>query len=417
MNTPTAAPDRATDARDPYAQEVSLAQYVSVLWRHRLTLLAVPVLAVILSVAVSSVRSPTYEATSTLVVSPSKLGDEVNQNVSIGTYQAIVNNPSVVMEAMKKVGLDKPPHNLDVSDVQDNHLTVQAVQDTFVIRVRARLRTRELATNFADAMADQAVALARNLSQEDTVAARDTIKSQLDDTSRRLQDAEERLERYRKEADVESLGKDVDALLKERETLLSLQVGIGAERAKIAAITKELEGQDRVRNARRSTVTRPKEDSTTTTFRDELLDPYINPVHETLVQQLAEARAELAVLAQKESQVQRAVAPGSAGDRKLSELHARKAEISRLESEAKLARAVFDDISKRYEEARLQVAGRSPQLQAIGRAQGPREPVSPRMARDAVIAAALAFVVTAAVLLLYAAFSGALPRSGDPVGS
>ncbi len=63
-----------------YAEEVSLAEYVLVLWRYRLPLLVVAILAGILAFVVGWNRTPTYQASSKLLVSASKIGDGIQSH-------------------------------------------------------------------------------------------------------------------------------------------------------------------------------------------------------------------------------------------------------------------------------------------------------------------------------------------------
>ena len=134
-------------------------------------------------------------------------------------------------------------------------------------------------------------------------------------------------------------------------------------------------------------------------FRGELLDPYINLVHEMLQQQLSASRARLSGLERERVEVMRVVGANQAGVAKLSELCAKQ-------TEAALAKKAYEDVSTRYEQARLQVAGRSPQLQVIDLAVTPEQPTGPRVLRNTALATALTLMIASAIALLFAAVSG-----------
>ena len=390
---------RTAPASPVYAEEVSLAEYVLVLWRYRLPLLVVAVLAGILAFVVGWNRTPTYQASSKLLVSASKIGDGI-QSISIGTYQAIVNSQTLVAETMDELGLTKPPHSLSVSEVMQRNVTVQVIPDTFIIQITARLTDPALAAGLANRMAERAVDASRRASQDDIVTARDTIKLQLDESRARLEEAEKKTETYRKEAHLEALQKEVDAMLEQRSRLLSLTIVIEAERARVKQTTEELTRQKPVRDYQRSLAPAPTSEAT---LRENLTDPYANPVYEVLEQRLTAARTSLAGLEREHAEISRATSLSAAGAKKLNELYVRKAEIDRLQSELELARKVYVDASSRYEAARLQVATRSAQVQVIDKAVPPTQPISPRVLRDTAAAIALSLVVASGAILLLAA--------------
>jgi polysaccharide biosynthesis transport protein len=65
----------------------------------------------------------------------------------------------------------------------------------------------------------------------------------------------------------------------------------------------------------------------------------------------------------------------------------------------KLAEKIYVDVATRYEQARLQVAGRSAQLQVVDRALGPEAPVSPRIAVNVSAAVVLTFSAIATLIV------------------
>ena len=97
-----------------------------------------------------------------------------------------------------------------------------------------------------------------------------------------------------------------------------------------------------------------------------------------------------------------------AGVAKLSELYAKQAELGRLQTEAGLAKKIYEEVSTRYEQARLQVAGRTPQLQVIDLAVPPAQRVGPRVLRNTVLAMALGLVIASGLALLLTAVTGEL---------
>ena len=391
-----------------YDHEVSLAEYLAVLWRYRLALLGVVVAAGAAALLVDWNRPRVYQANSRLMVSASKIGDAIPP-VSMGNYQAIVGSQSLASETLDELGLSKPPHNISAAEVMNVHLSVRAVPDTNVIQITTWFSDPAVAAEFANRLADKAVVLARDASRDDTITARDTIKIQVDELRGRLDDIERTLETYKKQANVDALRADVGALMYERGRLPSLAVAIEAERGRVRQITEELTKHEPVRNVRGATVPRtpaaePKAPSSgPPAIRQDLLDPYVNPVYEGLQQELAQSRAKLSALEKERAAVAQTTSGSAAASHKIQELYSSEAEIERLEMERDMARRAYIDTSTRYEQARLQVASRSANVQVIDKAAPSTSPVSPRIARDVAAAIAMSLIIASAAILLLTA--------------
>jgi uncharacterized protein involved in exopolysaccharide biosynthesis len=136
-------------------------------------------------------------------------------------------------------------------------------------------------------------------------------------------------------------------------------------------------------------------------------------VYEILEQQLSASRTKLTALERQRAEIVRATDLDAAGARKLNELYTKESRIDRLEREVTVYKQVYLDVFTRYEQARIQVAGRSAQLQVIDLAVPPRDPVSPRLLRDTVLAVGFSvFVGSAALLLVSAMGRGLRPTAG-----
>jgi uncharacterized protein involved in exopolysaccharide biosynthesis len=68
------------------------------------------------------------------------------------------------------------------------------------------------------------------------------------------------------------------------------------------------------------------------------------------------------------------------------------------------------DVSKRYEQARLQVAGRSAQLQLMDAALPPDRPVSRHVVRNTAFALVVGFMLTAIAALFLNGITSAIGR-------
>ena len=420
------------------------AVYLDALWRARWVILAGTLLAGLSSWAVSSWLPRQYEATAVVMVAPPKVGGAsmgTPSGIEVRNYRSYLENQSLSAQLIREFKLDAAPHLLTPARFLDNVLTVGDVRDSRLLEVRVKLREPQLAADVDNALALRAVELSRTVNQEEVVVARDIIKEQLDSARDRLTAARSAYEQGQKAAQVELLERDVDTLLEQQRDLRVVQVSIERERARLTKAEEELARQERVRDVRRAVGSLPgpvdrsptsREDGSLTSredrrptnredrsptsredrsteaplplpIRDALLDPYVNPVHEYLNQQVATGRTSVASL-EKEGDVLQRTLRGKGGQFPvLAELYRRKSEVDELEMQQELAEKIYVDVATRYEAARLQVAERSAQLQVLDKALPPERPVSPRMAQNVMAALVLAPSVLVTIIVLFEA--------------
>jgi len=418
MDNPPHPPVNAGDTFPD--DEIDLTKYVLGLWRYRLLVVLGTLLcgaAALVSVALAP-RS--YEATAKLMVSPPKTGaaGEVGSSVSMATFRSLIENQSLGGKIVEEFGLNKPPHGVTATELMTRIVAVEVVRDASVILVRVRLWDPELAAKVANRLAESAEQLARALSQEETVAARDIIGAQLDASKKRFDEAEARLESFKKVAQLELLQKDVDALLGQRGTLLALLVDIQTEKARLSQAEAQLATRDRLETLKRSIDTDPAAMEAMRKAGSEpgsvlplqLRNEFVNPVYESLDQVIATSRTRLAGLEKQRAELIDVRRLDRDQQAKLSLLYQQETTLSRLQTEHEIAREVYVDVSKRYEQARLQVAGRSAQLQLMDRALPPDRPISRHVVRSTVLASLTGLLLTAAAALGLDAFRRAAGR-------
>jgi uncharacterized protein involved in exopolysaccharide biosynthesis len=284
--------------------------------------------------------------------------------------------------------------------------------------VRVSLWDPDLAAKVANRLAAAAEQLAQQLNRDETLTARDIIKSQLDQTKSRLDQAETQLESFRKEAQLELLRKDVDAMLGQRGTLLALLVDIQAEKARLSQAEAQLAKRDRIDTLKRSIDTDPAAmealrrggSETGSVLTLQLRNESIDPVYEDLDKVAAESRTKLAGMEKQRAELIDVRKLDHDQQAKLSLLYQREMTLGRLQTESDIAKEVYIDVSKRYEQTRLQVAGRSAQLQLMDTALPPDRPTSPRVVRNTAIAVVLGFMLAVIGAIFLNGISTAVAR-------
>ena len=456
---PETAPSRLAPASGVDG-ETALAHHLHQLWRFRWLLVAGPLLAGAVAYGIALTLTPRFQATATIMVTPSKAGEQATApQPDVRSFRAFLANQSLAAEVVREFHLDAPPSRLTPQRFLASVLNIGDMRGTNLIGLEVTLSDPQLAARVANSMAERSVALSRSLEQREAVVARDFIKSQLDGARERLTQARDALSTYQRQAQVDLLEKKMDVLMSQQAELGQLAVDIQGERAYLRQAERDLAQQEPIRNVQRSVQlapgTRPEvppaqprvgvlahsNDRTTpglgpradgigpatdrpgdqaereprppvpvppvdTTapipprpqLRDALVDPYINPGYEMLHQDVMAVRSRLAQLEHKRDEILRSRAKGGqlAG---LAEYYTRKTAENELKMQQELAEKIYLDVATRYEQARLQIAARSAQLQIVDAALAPDRKVFPREKLIASAAMVLAFSVLAAAII------------------
>jgi polysaccharide biosynthesis transport protein len=394
----------------PAETEMDLVGFALAVWSQKWVVLGAGVLCALVAIGVGLMTPPTYEATVRLLVTPPKtaVAGDITPQVSVATYRALVENQSLASKTIAEFKLGEPPFNQSVDEFIRNSLSVETLRDTNVIVVKVRLRDAQLAAKVANRLAALAVDLSQRLNQEEILRARDTIQTQVDHSRQRLDSLQAGLEAYRKKVQIELLEQDVEAVLGERNGLLRLMVDIQAEKARLQAAEEQLAKRSRVETVTRSIAGSPAmmEAARETAGGDksvlglQMKEESLSTVYEELETMAAASRTYLSGLEREKAELIDVRKLDSTALAQLSRLYEAETALARRTLEYDLAKKVYEDVATRLEAARLQVVGRSAQLQAMDDALPPSAPVSPRIVRNT----AIAFAVGLALASLSALF-------------
>ena len=455
----TPAVQRLPPSPPPPSDEIDLLAYAAVCWRYRYVLLAATLLAGAVTYAVNRQIAPTYEVGFRLMATEPRLGNEPQREMSVVVYRELVESASQAAALLSEFGLDRPPHNLTPRRFLEDHVDVEVIRDSTIIRVAVRLKDRDLLVKLAQRYAERVVEMAQRLNTEGSDYTAQRIKLERDAALERLAISERAVKDFRQTAQIEVLQRDVDTMLERRPEALDLTVRIQGERARVQQAEAELANQQRVRTERRTvdalparpedeprppaqTRTEPGRPATPSgqaprphagaaepvvrgsgsaskpqpprteelNIRSEFLDPYVNPVYEALARDAADARSRLASLERQRSELVSRLKLDAPAAEKLTRLYELESALARLTREQDVARSAYLNAANKYEDARLQTSARSPRLSILDAALPPDRPVAPRSVRNTL--AAMLVALTLAVVAVIALDAARARRAG-----
>jgi len=408
-DTMTTAHRQTSEHSIPERESVDVREQFRLLLRHWPLIVACTAIGAIVAIVVSLVLKRTYAADAALAISRSKIGEGMSATDALSTanFRPLIESRAIASQIIKEFNLSAAPYWVSPNRFFSDVVEIEEVRNSSVILVHGRASDPGLVSQIVNRVAELGAETARLVSQQEALQARNDIKLQLDEAKARLDAAVQRLDAARTQAQLELVREDVDAALHQRGSLLTLQIDIETERARLARAEQELAKRHPLDTVRRTIDADPAlmEAARGTDGRSRDLlslqtkNEEVNPVYQDLDKQIASSRTELAALERQRAQLtaRKLDEPKFAG---LTELYAKESELNRLEMERDLAKKIYETVSNSHESARLLVAARSSALQILTRAIPPDKPESRKLARNILIGSLSGFLLSSLLVLV-----------------
>ena len=323
-------------------------------------------------------------------------------------------NRTIVGELIRELGITNDPAWTFLSGSSPaapdtflrNHVNVEQVTGTNLLRVSVRLGNAERAAKVANELVERGNALNRRISQQEVIDARDTIKTQLDEAASRLETLKTDLLALKQKSQVDALRADTNSALDARARLLELQTAIEYERAFLATSEADLKASQPLLTTRRMIDRSPalmeaaKEQGIGGSVLGlELSEQQVNQAYSTLQEQIATSRAKLAGLERQRRMLIDDKRLDGAQLPALSRLYDSELAIERMQTEYDVALKVYSDLSTKHEDASIRAGSSRTQLQLVDPAVTPSSRISPRIMVTTQLGGVLALLVGCFVVL------------------
>jgi uncharacterized protein involved in exopolysaccharide biosynthesis len=403
------------EARERWDDEatVDLGRYVRAV-RHRWKLvIAGAVLGGAIAFAYASRQGVVYDGVTTLLVVPRTLPSGVQINPA--TFSAIVKNLTLASQVIQELKLQDEftPQAFAASAID-----IESVPATSVVKIKVRLEDPKMAAEASRLLAQKAIKLTQQVTEQQGASTEEQLKSSLNDASDRLQKAEQDLLAYEQRNQVELLRQDANVLLKQRGDLMQLGVDLGVEQARLAAAEQEIARQPPLLARSRPPAVGgtpgqapPAPGSGDEPRPPDASVPVVNPTYQTLATLIATSRTRIAALEKERDELTNGSKVGGRNLAQLSELYRRQSEQARLQTRFDLAKRVHDDVALRYEQSRTEPVTDVTPLQILDDALPPDAPVSRKRLQYTAFGATAGFVGAAVVAILWQGRGRRRPRA------
>ncbi len=396
-------PDTAEPTIIIDAQRVAYT-YVRFVRRHRVLLIALPLVAALATAATILSQPRTYQAQLTVTVSR---GSEEGSTI-VASFRPYLENYGVIGEVIKEFKLDQAPLYVTRTAFLQDYYSVEPVRNTNLVTIRLRLHDRELVARVLNRIGERALELLDRTASELGTQAQKALKRERDEAATRVNEAAARLQNFRTESQIELLRKDVDSTLDLRGELMTLSVRIAEQRSRLIQAEADLKTHERIQQFSHTLedsalvieAARQRQQGGTSVSGMTVRSEYANPIYEQLAGEAATSRLDLASLVEQRRQL--IEAKGLGGDKLavLSKLYAAERTLGELERRQAVINGAYTEIATKYELARSRSLDRSAQLVIIDPAQPADTPAPRGLITKTATAAAAGFGLALLIILL-----------------
>lgn len=403
----------------PEPDEVELIDYLNTLWKWKFLILVGTLVAASTAFAVGTVARRTYEATTTLLVTESKVprpeagGGAPQPGIPPEIFEAMLKSQFIALQTIQQFGLDKEPFAVTPTQFSDQNISIKLRRGTNLLMLTAILPDPKLAADVANFVAQKAVELNAHLNQADTVLAKEFIQQQRDQARLVMDTAQAALVEFKQTANLESLRAEQSILLSAKGRLAELYsdftIRLKGLQSEVAALKRAFTKQEQLLTVTKSIFSDPAmlaaaQDRGPMDLKAltsvQLKDQMINEVYQTLQSNLIAQEAALASLESRREDIEQKISDNEARliliERKIADADARFEALTR---NYWLAKATHEIFAKKFDEASLSVASRVTELRIVDPAIVPTIPRGRKIKQNVAVAGAAALM--ACVMLAF----------------
>ncbi len=404
-------------------EEITLRELIEIILNGKWIIVTVTILAVLTSGIFSFfVIAPTYEAHSTLMVSPlvqknlpagkdsayDTLLSYLSQypQMSLETYRVQVTNPHILNQVRKELSLKGVDYSL--SSLR-NKINVDAIKDTNLIKIVVKEQDPEIAAQIANTLAPKYVDYLSKTLQEQMGKSADFLKTQLEIEQENLNATTELLKDFMaKPQSVQELQKDIDAKLELmtmfKTKLIELDVEEKSTYASLETARKKLAEEPMFLDLEKSIIDDPimagvaseKTGSMSNTTNLSVKSQEINENYTLLNQRVNSLEVSLAGLRSQKSSLTSNIQKIQKGLENLQATLAKEqTEYNRLQQQHSIAQDTYNTFLKKYQEARITTSSKigDANIMVVSPAIVPERPIAPRKSLNVAISLVLGLMV------------------------
>jgi len=402
----------------PEEDEVSLYDYIKVVNKRKWVIIIGTFACIFTAAVVTFLLPRVYETRATLTMEGPETPDVKIGVLNIPTglsldkfFNFLPSNMNLDLEVIRRLGLDKSPHNL-TPQALSQIITFGLAKDSRTITIKVRYshpdKTKEIANTMAEVVKDHY----QFLNESEISKSQSLIDEQLNLAQASLVEAEKNLQAFKQTLDVDFLRREIGAHSAQETNLAKeyskIRVSLVEEEARLTRAQEELQKQDRFYVLSKSVVEDPAYEEILDKLSKEDIaalqaakseSQQINPIYLNLEETITNARISIAGAKAKELLLKEKIEENKLILSKLrTQLTEKEPEWGSLVEVHNYAKKDYQNVRSAHHGAvKLLAAAKTREFKTVGGAVTPTRPIEPKTKRILLVAAVVGLL---AVLLL-----------------
>ena len=397
--------------------DVSLSDYIRVVLKKRMLILAVFFVAVIIAAVMSFSMPDIYHATAAIMIMPSKMqiaifaaelgldlekespkGEYLSQQpiISLPTHKMLLKSNTVLERIIDKLKLTDKSGNKLIPNILSKRLSVKEVKETNILQLETENSDPRITQEIVNNWAQEYVRYSQELISGEVGASGDFIAEQFILAKQNLIQTEEKVKDFKDKYKIDlmqaELNIEKEKLINEKRELADLEITLKTKEDSLKELQKEIEKQEKfivVSKAITDDALWQKEGKgkdLSDLDERKLSSEEINPTYQKLDIRIVDTKIELNTLRPKSEYLKKSIeTTGKRIDELNKAINQRKLELAQLIREVEIYKRTYDKLSIRVEEARIAKAMQLGEVKIVSFAIEPKKPIKPKRIQNVAI--------------------------------
>ena len=405
--------------------EINLRDYIKVILKRKKLILTVFLVAVITTTVVSLLLPRVYEATTSIMIMPSRLPTALSPTqisldvldaereramvpgrqviprpaIAIPTHKVLLKSNTVLERIIDRLKLtDQAGKSLTPDDLKG--LNVKEVKGTNILRLEVERSNPRIAKEIANAWAEKYLKYSHELISEEVGGIGDFVVSQFEIVRENLIQAEEAVKDFKNEHQLDLMRAELnikkEKLNNEKEEYLNLGLTLKTKEDSLRELKEQIENQEKFIVVSKAITDealweREGKGKDLSELGDRRLrSEVINPLYQSLRTRIVNTGIEFNALKSRLKHLEKSIElTGKEIDELERTINQREFELTRLTRQEIIYQRTFDNLAIRLEEARIAKAMELGEVRIISPAIEPESPIRPKKKLNVAISGVL----------------------------
>lgn len=410
------------------SDEIDLRDYINVIIKRKRIIITVFVVSVISSLIVSLFSKKMYQASVSIMITPSKIQSALSPTqvsldvekieatgayitpkpaISLATHKLLLKSDAVLKRVIIRLDLrSKSGRQLGSEDVSQKFTIreTKETRETNILQLEVRDEVAKKAMEIANAWAQEYTAYSQELILGEVKGAGDFITDQFSIAQKNLMERESKVKDFKDKYKLDLMRAELDIkkanLNGYKKELIDLEVALKTKQDALRQFKKEIAKQDKFIIVSKAITDDAlwqetmRQKGTSTLDKKKLSSEQLNPIYQDLETRIVNAEIEINTLTPRFEYLSKSIALNELEINELEKtINQKEFDLVQLDRQVEIYKRTYDNLSRKIEEARIAKAAQLGEVRIVSPAAEPQYPTSNKLGLSIMASAVLSLIL------------------------